>query len=310
MRIKFPKCITNTLKTYKFMIKMYHDIFLKGEHRVDLDFSDTNMFDTNFLSFLSIFIFECNYRGIKVCLFLSKTRMYENEQIPNKLFDYYADLKAAFVKPRCAVGNRNVREEEDLLIKFLKRMNLKEYNRIKTMISELLANIKMHVQMDNQKCRGYIASCCKKEERKLYISVVNNVKSIKDSLQDNNISFKTDCEAVLWSLKKTNSTRKSNETGGIGLYLLRKYISILNGEIFIVSGKAYIHMDERCYSQKSEDEIYCIEKETLPDVFNGTMITIMVPYDTLDSPQQTLSVSTIDLETMFENITEDSDGVP
>ena len=291
------------------MVKMYNDVFAKDEKKVDLDFSDTDIFDTNFLSFLSIFIFECNCRGINVCLVLSKTRIYENEQIPNKLFDYYANLKVAFLKPRCAVGNSNVREEEDLLIKFLKRMNLTEYNRIKTMISELLANIKMHVQMEHQKCRGYIASSFKKEESKLYITVVNNVKSIKDSLQDNNISFKTDCEAVLWSLKKTNSTRKLNETGGIGLYLLRKYISILNGEIFVVSGKAYIHMDKRCYSQKCEDEIYCIEKETLPDGFDGTMITIVVPYDTLDSPQRTVSVSTIDLEKMLERIMEDSDGV-
>ena len=34
--------------------------------------------------------------------------------------------------------------------------------------------------------------------------------------------FKSDFEALIWALKKTNTTRNEDESGGLGLYLLRK----------------------------------------------------------------------------------------
>lgn len=66
---------------------------------------------------------------------------------------------------------------------------------------------------------------------------------------------------------------------GWGLYLVRKYISELGGDIIICSGSEIISLENGGYIL--EDENYYLREnksEIINDAFEGTFITLRIPY--------------------------------
>ena len=305
MEIMLSNNIKNDKKSYVFLIELICKIEQVKEKDIILNLSNTKCINTNLLALLYIAISVAEQHNIYMDFLLPDKVLYKGYDAIYSIFNYYTDGQSRidFFKPRCVVEDSNIKELENMLTKYILDLKLREVEKIQIILSELIANIKMHVGY-NSNCKGYIGACVEdsgNSKKYLYITIANNCKSIKGILLDNKMEFNTDVEAIFWTLKKTNSTRNDKETGGIGLYLLRKFIKQLEGKIIIASGKVIISMDENCYIEENENFIEVKEKINLNAYFNGTIITIIVPYIQTDREKKEVvdsdeCVSIIDIE--------------
>lgn len=294
----------NSIDSYKYMLNIYSQINSISTYDANIifDFSKTKIFACNFLSIIAIIINSAEQRNISVAIKLPNDNKQITSSIPIKCFNYYANHKKSFFKPRLIIGNSNPKEVEDLLTKYLIESGIKDYSKLQTLLSELIANIKMHVITHVKNCYGYIASYVMPQEQMLYITIVNDGKSIKEILANNKIIFDNDEDALRWALKKTNSTRKDDESGGLGLYLLRKYTYELNGSIIICSGSSIVCMDKNCYTPDNENEILFQINDQLLSYFHGTAITICIPY--VESLNTDYETEAIDINDTIINVEE------
>ena len=294
----------NSIDSYKYLLNIYSQINSISTYDANIifDFSKTKVFACNFLSIIAIIINSAEQRNISVAIKLPNDNKLITSSIPIKCFNYYANHKKSFFKPRLIIGNSNPKEVEDLLTKYLIESGIKDYSKLQTLLSELIANIKMHVITHVEDCYGYIASYVMPQEQILYITIVNDGKSIKEILANNAIIFDNDEDALRWALKKTNSTRKDDESGGLGLYLLRKYTYELNGSIIICSGSSIVRIDKNCYTPDNENEILFQINNQLLSYFHGTAITICIPY--VESLNTDYKTEAIDINDTIINVEE------
>lgn len=245
MKFIFGTYLENSIGTYKNIIKIYNRFIYGCNEDLILDFSNTKRFESNLMAVLYLVIEDAYKKNIDVKFILPDNKEYVGKDGAYKCFNYYTDeeYRRSFFKPRCIAGNPNTKEVEDVLTKFLFELDLCEQDKISIIISELIANIKMHVINRKINCKGFMSSTVIRKNSSLYITIVNNGRSIRNILIDNGIIFNTDIDAIYWILKKTNSTRRYDETGGLGLYLVRKYISELGGDIIICSGSEIISLE-------------------------------------------------------------------
>lgn len=283
MKITTKATLTNDqLTSYEQLIDIYTKVNSTKDDEIIIDFSGTKIFECNLLAFISIIIETANNRGISLAIRLPGESKLITASHIIKCFNHYANpqYRKSFFKPRCVIGNPNNKEVEDLLTKYLMESNIKDYSKIQILLSELIANIRMHVVFHSSKCIGYMCSHVdvKSQYQKLYVTIVNNAKSIKEILADNQMEFSNDEDAIRWVLKKTNSTRRDDESGGLGLYLLRKYTYELKGTIIICSGSYIITMDGSCYIPDNDNQIYFKSSQKITGYFHGTSITLCIPF--------------------------------
>ena len=272
MTISFPKRLINNVASYEFLINLNAVIQNTKKEEIVFDLSSTKTFDTNLLAILNCIVDESDKN---ITLIMPKEKRYPKGKSIISIFNYYANDKRAFFKPRIVVGNSNVRETEDLL----KQIKLQNYDKLKVLLSEIIANIKMHVVNTQNNTKGYVAASYDEQKNAIFVSVVNNSKTILEKLNESKYEFNSDEDAIVWALKKHNSTRDSSESGGIGLYLLRKYTSELKANTIIVSGNTYMEINDLSYDEQNENNIWVSVSKAISKSFKGTIVTIAFPYE-------------------------------
>lgn len=166
-------------------------------------------------------------------------------------------------------------EIEELFIKHLNQLEIRGYQKLQTILSELIANLKMHTRLKEGAIAGYI----NKPQQMLIFSIVNFDITIRENIKEKNrYIFNNDFDALMWALKKTHTTREEEEFGGLGLYWLTKYTSELNGDFIITSGNSYAEFSVTPYNNISNNKILNYRKYNLEEYFNGNIITIRIPY--------------------------------
>lgn len=292
VNIVCPRFMISDVNSFNFMMEQQRIIDCPDVNSIKWDMTNTKVFETNLLSMLS-FIFEKAYKNQKqIYIFLPNGFWFEYKESVIGIFNYYSQDKKAFFKPR-KVGYRNVRETEDVIIKYLRSLKLKEYAKIKILISEMIANIKMHTIYKE----GVIAGDYLAKLNQIVFSIANYDYSIKKQLLwKRGLEFSSDFEAIVWCLRKSNSSRNDEESGGLGLYLLRKYISELSGKVSILSGTCYVELDGSCYDKNDENRVEIQKSETLKSDYQGTIITIYIPYD-VDTDDE-LDIADMHIETI------------
>lgn len=290
-----PKSMISNEQTFTFLLDAHAKGLKCKESTMIWNMVSTKVFETNLLS-LMFYIFEelANKKG-NVCYQLPNGNTYYYKASVMDIFNFYAADKRSFYKPR-KVGIKNLRETEDLLLKYLKCLNLREYVIIKTLISEIIANVKMHTIYRE----GMISGSFSKTENRIILSIANYDFSIPNQIKYKmKAEFSSDYDAIIWSLKKANSTRNSDESGGLGLYLLRKYISQLKGKASILSGDCYLEIGEESYNVLDENRIEILSYKNLKDAYAGTIITIYIPYYVYDrdviEEEELLNIDIIDI---------------
>ena len=76
-------------------------------------------------------------------------------------------------------------------------------------------------------------------------------------------------QCITWALERGNSTQPINESAGLGLHLLREFLTMNHGVFQIISGYGY-------FGQESDgSHRFC----NLRNSISGTLVNIRVIYD-------------------------------
>lgn len=274
MKIIFPKELQCNYKTYSFLLRLNTDIEKIKNEKIYFDFKSTKIMATNHLAML-MYIVEGVVARNNIIIANIGNEEHEGSVLIDKLYEYYTQEKTSFIEPNKLSYLQPNDKPQDWL-ENLKKMKLCEYDRIKIMVSELIANLKMHTLYQEGTMAGYID----KMKKMLYISIVNYDLTIKTTFrwkQEKN--FSNDYDAVMWALKKTNTTRHSDESGGLGLYLLRKYLYELKAQCIIVSGNCFLILDENSFDVNNENRIEYKDYRELPCSYEGNIVTLLLPLE-------------------------------
>lgn len=281
MNVVFPRIIGTNKKGIEFICYLWGVCKKVKEKEIVWDCTNTTNIHTNTLSAIGLILKRMKSRRNKVLLkikYKHKSPEIISEGIMETLFHKYSDKTAEGLSYFLWDHEKEEDVIEDYLNITFKEIGLKNYSKLKILISEMSANIKMHAEPSE----GSICSYVHLKDKNLYISICNFGMTIKQRVEKTNeYNFIDDGSAIVWALKRHNTTRKEETSGGLGLYLLRKYTSYIDGQADIVSGKCMINLEEDFYRELNENE-FLYKEEGLKSFFPGVMITIKTKYELLE----------------------------
>lgn len=296
--VKFPAKIMNNVKAINYFNNIFGLLNSQRYQKIVFDLGNTTYFETNLFAVFGYIIEICNKNSIKMKVrFNKKTEKDFNKEMAEKIFlNFSTDKRNAFRVRK--VGTGYEAEVEKLLLKDLKDLNIFEFDKVKILLSELIANIKMHTKEGYGIFSGYYNY---KKDDTLVFTIANHDITIADRIkQIRHMEFSDDYNAVLWALRKNNSTRLEDESGGLGLYLLRRYVNELDGKFIIISGNCYVEFDSMSFNIEDDNAIVVKRKEEMSSRYQGTIITIEVPYKRDMGMTKNVLVDWFDLTTLWE----------
>lgn len=143
LMIECPKNLNADFEAYNFLSRAQYMIQKSEVSIIEWNMSQTKIFDTNLLAMIYFIFRKADELNKKVYVVMPNNDLHIGMQSRIPIFNYYARDKRSFFKPRI-IGEGKNRETEDVLLKYLKKLRLEKYDIVKTLISELFANIKMH----------------------------------------------------------------------------------------------------------------------------------------------------------------------
>lgn len=277
MDIIFPKKLTSNKRGIEYISYLWGVCKSNKNSLIVWDLSRTKLVHTNLLSAIGLILKRVSNHNKIILKLKNKDNCVmeiNNNIIANIFHKYSFDHREGLRYVYFNFERGDSKQVEELLIDKFRELNLKSYRELKVILSEMTANIYMHAKPSE----GSICSYINSKDNKLYISICNFGKTIKQNICDQSeYDFNTDGQAILWALRKLNTTRKGYTSGGLGLYLLRKHISNLDGEIEIVSGKSMIKLKENMYSENDVNN-FSYEHQEMKSFFTGVIITIKIDY--------------------------------
>lgn len=201
-----------------------------------------------------------------------------------KIFDNYAtSLKYRKFTPNDDVGFNEYIKKELLNKSQFPSHSDKLGKEITRNIFEIYENARTHGQCD------YIHTCGqfypKKQDKPLHFTIVDKGVNIKQNVsaffnQDINAA-----DAIEWAMKKGNTTKTGDTSGGLGLAVIFEFIKLNRGKIQVISSDGF-------YEFKNG----IISKNKLDSIFDGTIVNIK--FNLNDPNHYTMSNE----EEYFENI--------
>jgi len=154
--------------------------------------------------------------------------------------------------------------------------------KIKESILEIFDNARAH-----GKCK-FVYSCGQYYPRKgrLDFTVVDIGRTIRKNVRDYSQKKVSGKRALEWAVQKNTTTRKDNIPGGLGLCLIREFLSLNKGKIQIASADGYWY--EKSGASRSED---------LNVFFGGTAVNL--EFNVNDTSSYCLSSETEETDIPF-----------
>lgn len=299
MNIYFPKSLKSDKKGIEFISYVWGKCKKIYSYKIFWNLRFTSNIETNLLSVLGIIIDKLMKKGNKIFIELRDNKgilRTISSNIIEELFMKYSEFKFKALQYKYINFSIVNNEIDKYLNEDLKELRLKEFEKVKIILSELIANIKMHASSKQGSISAFID--IKKDE--LVVSVCNIGKTIKQNIEEKvNYNFDNDLDAILWALRKTNTTRNKDESGGLGLFYLRKYLYEINGRVCIVSGKGMAELNKWFYNEKNVNEIDISDSLIINSFFPGTLITISIDYDKNEGAYENYFVKEFDLFQIF-----------
>lgn len=282
MIIDFPKNLITSKSGVEFLCFVWRMTKRQKNKKIIWNFRYTKRIETNLLSFLGLILNRSYKHKNNIILII---RDCEGElckydtKILEILFNKYSKLKNNAINYRYLnLKNIDIDVHKNKLYMDILSLNLRNYTQVKILISEFIANINMHTELKECTISGYLDV----KEENIVLSICNMGKTIRQNIEETSkFEFNNDIDAIIWALKKTNTTRKSDESGGLGLYLLRKYLYNIKGTGSVISGKSIIQLKEGFYNEKNVNDMIIDPHnkiEMRKSFFPGTLITIRIPY--------------------------------
>jgi len=249
MKLPFPREIRSNYDGYKQLLEFYGKIKECFTDDVIIDFQRTTWFDANLLSVLGAILnktkgnlndielvninsdaiehlwqrnhFLSHFGGYKLPDFYESTIKYRKFKITEeKVFKDYLDAELL---------SKNAMPEMTPLLR----------KKINESIFEIFNNAVIHGNCKN------IFSCGQyyRTNKKLDFTIVNLGTTIKANVK-NYLKKKSNQNSIRWAVKEGNTTKNGNIPGGLGLSLIRGFLTINQGKMQIVSADEYLEQDE------------------------------------------------------------------
>ncbi|EHK2348594.1 hypothetical protein JJB67_14925 [Clostridium perfringens] len=267
--IEIPKKIENNIEGFQFFCSLFQKMKKTKNSIINLDFNKTRWLEANLSSILGAIISVGTVNNkIKiirisnsVSRILSKNSFLKKVGIKDEIEDTYGTtIKYAEFKETDRVKFQGYLKSE--FIPGIKiSMSEKFKRKLRLNLEEVFQNARIHGRCDNiHVCGQYFF-----QHKKVMFTIVDLGRTIVQNYNEyfcENISAE---KAIDWVTKDGNSTKDSDETGGIGLFQLREFLKENGGKIQIISSNGYW---EEC-----GDNIFM---HIFNDIFDGTIVNIEV----------------------------------
>ncbi len=258
---------------YEFLCELYQAMHDVENENIYINFGRCRAFDANLSAVLGAIFDKRNKDGCSVFLTIPHHPGVRRILSRNKFLQAF-DLKTTnedrenfIVYKKFGIYDTQAFKEyiDKELIQKERFPNCTEKAKIRIIesIYEIFANAVSHGGCDYIYCCGEVHT----REGKtmldmtfvnLGLSVVDNVKKY---MQDRMFPVLTSCETLNWAFVEGNTTKQ--DTGGLGLSILKQFIGLNNGTIQMISGDAMLEIQGEQH------------KDTLLDKwFPGTIVTV------------------------------------
>lgn len=273
MIIKFEDDIKTDFEGYQKLIDLIPRISKSIEKEIILDFSNVFFFEANLCAILAtiIEILEKNGKIVKLVNFNNRveTILRKNEFLISygygKIFDnYQTSIKYKKFNPADKKDDNNFEDyiKEELLSKNDFPSHSKLLGKHITLrIFELYENARTHGSCDFiHACGQYFP---KRMEKPLNVTIVDTGKNFQENVSEFLNETISAVDAIEWAMKKGNTTKTGDISGGLGLDLIFQFIQHNKGKIQIISSDGFWEW----HRGKST-------KMILNNTFNGTIANL------------------------------------
>ncbi len=244
MRFQFPNGINSNFNGYGILIDFYNKINNLEFEDITLDFSNTIWFEANLTAVLGAILsnVQNNFNDIKIeGLSKDLTTLFSRNHFLShfgglKIPDYYyTTIKYRKFKPTEEKLFKDYLDRELLSKDTMPDMSILLKKKINESIFEIFNNAVIHGNCQNIfTCGQYYHT-----NKRLDFTIVDLGKTIKENVNEylkNNLSGE---DAIKWAVAEGHTTKQGSIPGGLGLSLIRKFISINKGKIQIISAEGY-----------------------------------------------------------------------
>lgn len=269
------KEINNDYYTYNEMVKNFYIIDKNPNRILCFDFSKTSFLQGNMVVFLDL---------------LKKYHYQKNGE--SRLIDYPPRIKELL--ERNGYIEREIQCEDnrkttitfsrhyfkytniDIFCNYIIKEMIEHYrmnfvtrglkDKILESVLELFNNVTQHTTAE------FLSTCGQffPNTKKLIFSIGNLGETFYEKISSK-INTIGHCECIDWALKFSNSTKF--ESGGLGLYTLNEFLKLNNGQIQIISGRAFYTKQFKYINDKGNE---VVKKEILDYNFPGTIVTLII----------------------------------
>ncbi|WP_163408318.1 ATP-binding protein [Flavobacterium ajazii] len=293
MTITIPNDIKSEFEGYDYIITWINKYKLIKNTGITFDFGRVTFLEANLCALIgTIFeMLESKNNQIKIINIQPQveTILRKNEfLIPfgfEKITDHYdTALKYRKFTPNDDIGFNNYIQEELLKKQQFPSHSEKLGKEITRNIFEIYENARTHGQCD------FIHSCGqfypRKQDKPLHFTIVDKGVNIKQNVSAFHNQDINAADAIEWAMKKGNTTKSGDTSGGLGLAVIFEFIKYNRGKIQVISSDGF-------YEYKNES----VTKKKLASIFEGTIVNIK--FNLNDSNYYSLRSEEEDFENIF-----------
>lgn len=266
MKYIFPISVKSDFEGYKILIDFYQETKELSFSELVIDFKSTRWFEANLLAILGSILHRIQYEFNKIiiCNLQHKQKILFQR---NDFLSHFGGYNINNFYQTTIKYKRFMAKEEKLFKDYLDRELLSKTSmpdmsnllrkKINESIFEIFNNAIIHGKSK------YIFTCGQYYpfKKKLDFTIVDLGVTIKKNVVNFLGKNLTGNEAIKWSLKEGNTTRKGTIPGGLGLSLIKEFINLNKGKIQIISADGYC--------EQAKDKMF---NRDFAKVFPGTIV--------------------------------------
>lgn len=280
MNVDIPFQITSDYKGYKYLTDLYHEIDQVKNESIVFNFYNNKWFEANIVAIFGAICESAlknnNEIAIKPDDFNAKSIFKRNGFLAKfgqpKVQDYNkTTITYKEFSPNQGTGFNNYIKEELLGKPDFPNVSHLLSKRMNQSIFEIYENARTHGKCETIfTCGQYYPN---NKSPRIDTTIVDMGVSMKSNVNQyldlhGKPRFRFGHEAIRWALKKGNTTKTGNISGGLGLDLVLEFLKLNKGKIQIVSSDGYWEFRD---GETSED--------TFSKQFPGTIVNIEVNID-------------------------------
>ena len=270
--IKIPHDINTEYQSYLLLNQLYAQLLSIQAEEIYLDFSNVKFIASNQFAILGCILDKYNVYNPEATIYFYHLGKSIKKTIKKNGFNKYLGLEKIpdtynTTIPYTIFSIDQISEfEKYILLRIFDRKNIpkmseKVKSNIIDNILEIFNNVKEHTHSDKiYTCGQYFP-----KKSLLYFTIVDSGETIPYNVSTycTNLNIVAPSKTLEWAITPGNTTRATGTPGGLGLSLLRSFIELNKGKLYLVSGN-------EIYEKNGMDEKHMYMKYSFP----GTIVTV------------------------------------